>query len=138
MRPYIFIALMLVCSLMLVFAGTQQELPKSYLGQYQGKITISQKSLKNTNSKDDLIELGSKKQVKWLMYDLNSGKMFAYTGTYSVLTENSQSYNLLCSVSAKQGNTTVSGKFYLGIPKTGQEITFTDIAKMRTVTLKKK
>ena len=138
MRPYIVVVLTLVCSYIFVFADTKQELPTSYFGQYQGKITITQKGSKNSNSKDDVIVLGSKKQVKWQMSDLSSGKFVTFTGTYSILTENSQSYNLLCTVSSKQGNTTISGKFYLGIPKSGEEITFTDITKMRTVTLKKK
>lgn len=138
MRPYIVMAFTIVCSFIHLFAGTRQELPKTYLGEYRGKITISKKTPQNGNIKEDVIELGAKKAVKWQMIDLISGKTILFSGSYSILTENEQSYSLLCSVSSRQGNATFSIKFYLTIPMSGSDITYTDNAKMRTVTLKKK
>ena len=138
MRSYFVLVCTIVCSMMYLYAGTRQELPKTYLGDYQGKITISKNARQSGNIKDDVIELGEKKAVKWRMFDLNSGKAIVFSGSYSILTENEQSYSLVCSVSSKQGNATFSSKFYLTIPMSGSDITYTDNSKTRTVSLKKK
>lgn len=125
-----------------ILAGLPQELPRALFGEFSGKFEHSQNAVGKSNTKkakiEDVIVLGLKKSVKWNMADPHTGRITIFSGTYSIVTEHDEYYYLLCTVSSKSGNTSMTGKFYLSVPKNGDDITYTDISKMHSYKLKKK
>jgi len=138
-----FTFLFAIClSLSPILGGTPQDLPKALLGEYSGKFEHSQNAAGKSNTKkakiEDVIVLGLKKSVKWNMADPHTGRITIFSGTYSILSEHDQNYSLLCTVTSKSGNTSMTGKFYVSVPKNGDDITYTDMSKMHSYKLKKK
>ena len=120
-----------------------KDLPATYLGEYHGEPNNVKAEIKKRNREvlpymENIVTLGGKHLVKWQYKDFSSNRTSFYTGTYTIMQEQPQYYAALCSVSMKQGNSTVSTKFYLHIMKDGGIIKYLDYSQTRPFTLKKK